>query len=138
MPDSPFKLYREAVEQMNADATVQAARQQHREAEAALAEMRARHAEEERPLVDDLVDAEVAVCHWEGEYRARMDDAQALICQAVIARGESISEFNVEAKYSAGRRSTEWKAVALRMKAPQSLIDEFTTPGKPTVSVRVI
>jgi len=138
MMTSPFQLYREAVEQMNADATVQAARQAHREAEAALAEMRARHAEEEIPLLSALAEATVAVCQWEDPYRARMDDAQALICQEVVAAGQTVSQFGVEAKYSAGRRSTEWKAVALRMKAPQSLIDEFTTPGNPSVTVRVL
>jgi PHD/YefM family antitoxin component YafN of YafNO toxin-antitoxin module len=135
---SPFQTYRTAFDQMNADPTVIQARQEHREAEAKLAELRAKHAEEERPLVEALADAEVAVCHWEGEYRNQMDDAAALIAQHVIAAGQSVQEFGVEAKYSNGRRSTEWKAVAQRMNAPQSLIDECTTPGKPSVQVRVI
>jgi len=135
---SPFKLYREAVEAMSADPTVQAARQQHREAEAALAELRARHAEEERPLVEELHEAEISVTQWEDPYRAKMDDAQALICEAVASIGQSVTEFGVEAKYSAGRRSTKWESVARRLNAPQSLIDEFTTPGKPSVTVRVL
>lgn len=138
MPVSPFQQYKTAYDQMNADPTVVQARQQHREAEAALADLRAQHAEAERPLVEELENAGAAVDHWEAEYRAQMLDAQALIAEAVIARGQSCTEFGVEAKYSAGRRSTEWKAVAQRLGASQSLIDEYTKPGAPSVSVRVI
>jgi len=135
---SPFKLYREAHEAMNADATVQQARAAHREAEAKLAEMQAQHAEAERPLIEELREADMTIAFWEAPYRANMDDAQAAICVAVAGIGQSMTEFGVEAKYSAGRRSTEWKSIALRMNAPKSLIEEYTTPGKPSVTVRVI
>jgi hypothetical protein len=138
MPDSPFKTYRAAFDAMNADPTVVAARQSEFEAETALTELRKRHAEEEAPLVDALVDAQVAVTHWEGEYRAEMDDAQALIARQVIAAGKSVQEFGVEAKYSGGRKSVQWKAVAEELHAPAALVDKYTTPGRPSVEVKVI
>jgi hypothetical protein len=135
---SPFQLYREIHDAMNADATVQQARAAHREAEAKLAELRAQHEAEESAFVSELIESARAAAQWEAPYRARMDDAQATISAAVVSIGQSVTEFGVEAKLSAGRRSTEWKNVALRMNASQALIDEYTTPGRASVTVRVI
>jgi len=108
-----FEEYRKAYDSMEGDPAV----------------LRARHAiEQYQASLESL----------EAPYREKMAEAGDRIIEAVLPLRESVTLCGIYARYTKGRSSTSWKSVATVMKAPQELVDEHTTVGKPSVSVAIV
>ena len=105
-----FQLYREAYDAMEADPKVLGLRQR----------------------IEKLQDALVAT---ESPYRQKMDEAEWVIRESILAQGQSVTLHNVKAIYTKGRRSTSWKSVAEEMGAPEEIVVKFTKIGEPSVKV---
>jgi len=100
------------------------------------------------PQIDALLDkiagikaeldhAAFELSEFEAPYRARMDKAAEEITAAVIGQKQTVLLHGVEAKYSAGKRSTSWKSVAVELNATPELIKKFTTDPTPSVNIKV-
>ena len=83
-----------------------------------------------------LQNAQEALKTAEESYRARMNDAEQKIKEAVLEQGDSVTLHNVFAKYTKGRTTTAWKNVADALNPPKELIEEHSKTGEPSVSVK--
>ena len=68
-------------------------------------------------------------------YRIRLSDAAARIVEKVLGVKKTVTLWGVTATYITGRKSTSWKAVAIEMDAPPSLVTKHTTVGDPSVKI---
>ena len=119
-----FQKYRMAWEAMEADETV-------RETRHAIAQLK----EEYEARVAGL---QIKLDIFEGGYRALMDVEAAAIAIEVHAIAQTVRMEGVRAKYTKGRRTPRWKAIAMIWKPSQRLIDEHTTVSESKVTVEIM
>ena len=115
-----FKEYREAYDEMQADPRI------------------IRGQDIVSALELQLANQREQLSAMEAPYRARMDKAAKEITAAVMGQKQTVLLHGVEAKYSAGKKSTSWKSVAVELSATPELIKKFTTDPTPSVNIEVI
>jgi len=115
-----FERYRKAYDEMEKDPAVLAARKQ---AEVLRAKMME---------VNELIfDAEKP--YWD-----RMAEAERKIKDIVLAKGESITDYNVQARYTKGYSIISWKKIAEIYNPPVKVIEQYTKVSEPSVSVFIL
>jgi hypothetical protein len=71
-------------------------------------------------------------------FRYRMADATAKIVEEVLSIKKTIERWGVRATYTAGRKTTSWRSVALEMDAPPSVVARHTSVGNPSVKISLV
>lgn len=75
---------------------------------------------------------------FEEPYRKRMAEAEKEIVAAVLLGKQNVTLFGVAARFSKGRETPSWKAIAMTWMPSKKLIAEHISVGEPKVTVGIV